>query len=362
CSRLSGFKVPEYSACRTQPPFRPPQVPSLAIHLNRTVNDEGFAPNKENHLAPNPLAADASGAGDAGPGPSDDTSAPPQRHPVGLLARIAEKLGCQPADILDWDLYLADTQPAAVTGLNGDFVSSPRLDNLLSCYSALTALIEAPGLESDPNCRVVCLYDHEEIAARRRAAGSALTLHFLRRLSQGAEFETAVPKSLLVSADVAHAVHPNYEEKHERKHRPSLFGGVVIKENANQRYATNCLTSSLLRECLRLSDPAAQLQDFDMACGSTIGPILAAKVGLPTIDVGSPIFGMHSIRETGAAAAPGQGVQLFSAFFKHFPALREAMETHPFSFNIIKFPFLEIPRSNMAELIPVPGAKSSKVT
>ncbi|PAA90836.1 hypothetical protein BOX15_Mlig027326g1 [Macrostomum lignano] len=306
------------------------KVPSLAIHLNRTVNDEGFAPNKENHLAPilcRKLAADASGAGTG-----SDTSAPPQRHPVGLLARIAEKLGCQPADILDWDLYLADTQPAAVTGLNGDFVSSPRLDNLLSCYSALTALIEAPGLESDPNCRVVCLYDHEEIGSESaQGAGSALTLHFLRRLSQGAEFETAVPKSLLVSADVAHAVHPNYEEKHERKHRPSLFGGVVIKENANQRYATNCLTSSLLRECLRLSDPAAQLQDFvirqDMACGSTIGPILAAKVGLPTIDVGSPIFGMHSIRETGAAAAPGQGVQLFSAFFKHFPALREAMET-----------------------------------
>lgn len=308
------------------------KVPSLAIHLDRTANDS-FAPNKENHLAPilchKLLEQTATSACPEGSASSDVPMN--AKHPQGLVTRVAGILGCQPADIVDWELCLADTQPAGIIGLCSEFVSGPRLDNLLSCFGALHALIDAPDLEADSNCRVICLYDHEEIGSESaQGAASAMTEHFLRRLSAGGSFEESITKSMLVSADVAHAVHPNYEEKHEKRHKPTLFGGLVVKTNSNQRYATNARTSAVLRECLRAADPSAPpMQEFvirqDAVCGSTIGPILSAKLGLATVDVGAPVLGMHSCRETGAAVSPAQCVQLMSAFLQHFPALRDTL-------------------------------------
>jgi len=238
--------------------------------------------------------------------------ADPPRHHSMLMRLLAHEAGCSPEDIHDFDLSVCDVQPAALGGLFEEFVFAPRIDNLASCFCALEALCGSlPSLEEDPQCRVIALFDHEEVGSESYAGAGCTHLPTLltrltaalargQGLSAEEAREMAASESLILSADCAHAVHPNYADKHHPLHRPLLHRGVVVKYNANQRYATSAVTSAIVREVAQRSN--VPLQHFtvgnDTPCGSTIGPIAATRLGIRTADVGLAQLSMHSIRET----------------------------------------------------------------
>jgi aspartyl aminopeptidase len=201
------------------------------------------------------------------------------------------------AEVLDYEISCYDVQPPAVIGLNDDFIAASRLDNLLSCYAACRSIIDTSG---DTSAVMVC-NDHEEVGSLSASGAQGPFLRStLERLCGNREtMDRAMDLSVLLSVDNAHAVHPNYEDKHDPQHRPCLNGGPVIKYNANQRYATNSESAALFRNlCQTLEIPVQQIaMRSDMACGSTIGPITAAELGVATVDIGSPQLAMHSVRE-----------------------------------------------------------------
>jgi aspartyl aminopeptidase len=274
-------------------------IPNLAIHLNREAN-QGWTINPQTELPP--ILAQIANA-DVG----------------DFRALLAEQLSIEHdlnADaVLDYELSFYDTQGAAVIGLNDDFIAGARLDNLLSCYAGLQALLTA---DSEETCVLVCT-DHEEVGSSSAcgADGPMLEQVLQRLLPAGDGFARCMQKSLLVSADNAHAVHPNYEGKHDDNHGPKLNAGPVIKINSNQRYATNSETAGFFRHlCLENEVP---VQSFvtrsDMGCGSTIGPITASRLGVPTVDIGLPTFAMHSIRELAGSQDLAHLVKVLSAFY-----------------------------------------------
>ncbi|WP_043309454.1 M18 family aminopeptidase [Pseudomonas sp. ML96] len=274
-------------------------IPNLAIHLNREAN-QGWAINAQNELPP--ILAQVSG---------DDRA----DFRALLADRLAEEHGISADAVLDYELSFYDTQGAAVIGLSQDFIAGARLDNLLSCYAGLQALIEAEG---DETCVLVCT-DHEEIGSCSAcgADGPFLEQVLRRVLPEGDAFVRIIQKSLLVSADNAHGVHPNYADKHDGNHGPKLNAGPVIKVNSNQRYATNSETAGFFRYlCLTEEVP---VQSFvvrsDMGCGSTIGPITASQLGVRTVDIGLPTFAMHSIRELAGSHDLAHLVRVLSAFY-----------------------------------------------
>ncbi|KAI8372834.1 peptidase M18 [Radiomyces spectabilis] len=319
------------------------RVPTLAIHLDGSAN-EAFKFNKETHLLPilattvksyaicTPKIAKVLNAPKPGHGEHAD------RHHPCLIEALANEIGVQPSSIHDFDLSLYDIQPATLGGLYNEFIFSARLDNLGMSYCSLMALIRSSNdLSQEPNVRLVSLFDNEEVGSTTlNGANSNLLPATLERIvatdigtrkgkSSKSTFEQAVQKSLLVSADMAHAVHPNYTEKYEENHRPAMHKGTVIKINANQKYATTAPTSLIIREIARRRN--IPIQEFvvrnDSSCGSTIGPMLSAKLGLRTIDVGNPQLSMHSIRETGGVDDVKNGISLLEAFFELFPSVDE---------------------------------------
>jgi len=207
------------------------------------------------------------------------------------------------SDILDVkevyasELSLYDTQKASFVGLHDDFISSARLDNLLSCYVGMLSICSVPN----DKAMLFIASDHEEVGSESTsgASGSFLENTLRRMFSDYEEYVEMIRSSFLVSADNAHAVHPNYPNKHDKEHSPYINKGVVIKVNANQRYASSSSTISRFMNTASALDE--ELQQFvtrsDMGCGSTIGPITATRLGIDTIDVGLPTLGMHSIRE-----------------------------------------------------------------
>jgi aspartyl aminopeptidase len=274
-------------------------IPNLAIHLNRDAN-QGWAINAQTELPP--ILAQLSGSEGA-----------------DLRALLSEQLALQhgfSADaVLDYELSFYDTQSAAVVGLNQDFIASARLDNLLSCYAGLQALLAS---DDEQTCVLVCT-DHEEVGSCSAcgADGPMLEQVLRRVLPEADDFVRTLQRTLLVSADNAHGVHPNYESKHDSNHGPKLNAGPVIKINSNQRYATNSETAGFFRHlCLENEVP---VQTFvtrsDMGCGSTIGPITASQLGVRTVDIGLPTFAMHSIRELAGSQDLAHLVTVLSAFY-----------------------------------------------
>ncbi len=262
---------------RTDAPIA--RIPNVAIHLNRGVNKDGLKLNQQKHLPP------VVGLGEG----------------QGLADWLKEQL--QVDEVISWDLGLHDTQVPTIGGMDREFIFAPRLDNLACTYTALTALIEA---QPSPHTQVIALFDHEEVGSRtwRGAAGPMLRQVLSRivrdhELQAGGGLDRACAASWMCSADMAHGVHPNYPEKHEPGHKPVLNGGPVIKANYNQRYATDGMGTALFRAACNEVEVACQ--DFvtrsDMPCGSTIGPISAAELGIRTVDIGGAMLSMHSIRE-----------------------------------------------------------------
>lgn len=296
------------------------RIPTLAIHLDRNINTDGFKPNTQSHLAPvlatavkeelnrNMSEYSTENGAQTDAKRSEDSKKDNQKHHSVLLQLLAENAGCEPNDICDFELQACDTQPSIIAGALKEFVFSGRLDNLCMSFCSLKALIDATSPESslddEVGVRMVALFDHEEVGSdSAQGAGSPVMFDAMSRVTNALSDSKILPRvvqnSFLVSADMAHALHPNYMDKHEENHQPKMHGGLVIKHNANQRYATNAITSFIFREIAQKHD--IPVQDFvvrnDMACGSTIGPILASGVGIRTVDVGAPQLSMHSIRE-----------------------------------------------------------------
>jgi aspartyl aminopeptidase len=280
------------------------RIPSLAIHLDRTVNTDGLQLNAQQHLVPivglGGLDADA------------------------FRAMLAAGMGnVDPGAILGWDLCLYDVQRAARGGAHGELLHAARLDNLASCHAALLALLGSE-MESTAHGRGIVLYDHEEVGSRSaRGAASPFLRSLLERIVvAGADctpesFARAMARSFLVSADMAHAVHPNHADKHEPGHRPVLGGGPVVKVHASQAYATDAASWGRFERLCREVDVPCQrfVSRNDLACGSTIGPIAAAELGIPTVDVGNPMLSMHSCREMAAAADVPRMLTVLERFF-----------------------------------------------
>jgi len=258
-------------------------IPSLAIHLNRDIHKNRTI-NPQQEVVP--ILCDL----------TDQSE--PEFHGMLLDQVQQQHPESNVQAVTDYELSCYDTQGAQQVGIHGDYLASARLDNLLSCYAGLRSLLDAEGEQS---ILLVC-NDHEEVGSASAAGAQGPFLRtVLERLCGDAEtLARVLARSFLVSADNAHALHPNYENKHDPQHQPRLNGGPVIKFNANQRYATNSETAATFRQlCTRAGVPVQSIaMRSDMACGSTIGPITSTVLGIDTVDVGAPQLGMHSLRET----------------------------------------------------------------
>ncbi|OLL24848.1 Aspartyl aminopeptidase [Neolecta irregularis DAH-3] len=323
------------------------RIPTIAIHLDRDVNAK-FEFNTETHLTPILGLVQETLNGK----PKEETADKLEqlstclsdRHDSDFIKLLASNLGVKAHDIHDFELLLYDTQPACLGGLYDEFVFAARQDNLVlytldyshikvSSFCATRGLVESDDSPNDETIRLACLFDDEEIGSTTaQGANSDFLPSIIRRLStiklgqdqpSSTAFEETLRKSFLISADQAHAVHPNYASKHESSHKPQLNKGPVIKINANARYATNAPGIVLVQQvCKKVQVP---LQLFvaknDSPSGSTIGPMLSAKMGMRTLDIGNPQLSMHSIRETGGSRDIELAVKLFKGFFENFGIL-----------------------------------------
>lgn len=308
------------------------RIPNLCIHMSDSR--DSFSPNLHEHCKAI-ISMDAAECGDS-------EALDGRLHPC-LTKLIGGELGVAAEDIVDLELQLIDTQPTTIGGFNNDMLFSGRLDNLCSSYQCARALVDGADDATDPlasqeNIRVALMFDHEEVGSHSATgAGSSLFMDTLTLItSKLLKYDESLGpndlhsvlfrslrKSYCVSADMAHALHPNYAAKHDPEMAPRFGKGMVIKTNANQRYATNSVTASMFREFARLEN--LPVQEFsvraDAGCGSTIGPIMSTLSGIPTIDVGVAQFSMHSIREMMGTADVYIGYAHLKAAFKHHPGL-----------------------------------------
>lgn len=261
-------------------------IPSLAIHLNREANEQKPV-NKQTDLMPIILQE------------QDGVQTDFTKLLTDQLR--AEQQVDGGVKILDHDLFLADCQPPALLGINREFLAGGRLDNLLSCFAMLKGLLAADSRQNS----LVVLHDHEEVGSTSTggAQGRFLSSVLERVITDPSQRQRCLARSLFISVDNAHGVHPNFADRHDPGHLPLLNKGPVIKYNAGQRYATSGRTGAYYR--LLAERAGIPVQEFvmrsDLACGSTIGPITAAGLGVATLDIGAPTLAMHSIRELAGA-------------------------------------------------------------
>lgn len=280
------------------------RLPNLAIHMNREVNDKGLLLHKQTGL---PLIF----------GAAADTA---QAHDALTMA-IAQQLQVEPADIVTWDLNVYDTQKGSFWGAEQLFIANSQLDNLASCHAAIQALIS----EKKPAATSVCaLFDHEEVGSESATGAGGSFMHdvILRICSSTQTTEEdrlrALANSFFISADMAHAFHPNHASAYEPCHHVMVNHGPVIKTNANQRYSTNADTAARFIQLCELAKVPYQqyAHRTDLGCGSTIGPILASGLGVASVDVGNAMWAMHSIRESAGVLDHYYMIQVLKHHFK----------------------------------------------
>lgn len=277
------------------------RVPQLAIHLDRDVNERGVVLNRQEHLAPVVALGE---------------------HDV--FARIAKEIGIAAKEIVGSDLMLFDSLAPSKGGANGEFIFAARLDNLAMSVASVRSLIaSADRASKGGTVAVAALFDHEEVGSDSITGAAsgflprALT-RLARRFSKSDDSAHRMfARSLCVSADMAHAVHPNYPEKHEARHKPRLNAGPVIKINAQQRYATSATTKYLFKQLAEEANVPVQeyVNRTDLPCGSTIGPIASTLLGVRTVDVGNPMLSMHSCREMAGTEDPAMMEKVLDLFY-----------------------------------------------
>jgi len=347
------------------------RVPTLAIHLETAEERKAFQINKETHTSPilameiekalsSPVIVGREEEEEKGEETDkenninkDDDRWREYQEPL-LLHLVSQELNLSSTkDTVDFELHLFDVQTASLGGVFNEFLLSARLDNLATCFVATEALAEySHSAEEDEDISLIALFDHEEVGSDTAVgAGSTVMSEAVERITAALLvsynnnkqkkqndssnvsnkmttmmnfsdiLQSTLRKSFCLSVDQAHAVHPNYASKHEKEHSPQMNHGLVIKRNSNQRYATNGITGLIVREIARRTDlppPQEFIVRNDCACGSTIGPIISAKTGIRTIDIGCPQWSMHSIRETMGICDLTNGLDLFKAFFQNF--------------------------------------------
>ena len=278
------------------------QISNLAIHFNRQVND-GVKLSKQKDVLPLlGMVTDELERGNM------------------LTNIICSELNINKEDILDFDLYLADSTPACTFGVHDELISSGRLDDLSMCFAGLEALLAAPLTDTT---KVLAIFDNEETGSQtKQGAGSPFLASMLKRIAmaQGGSEEAywqAVERAFMISADNAHAWHPNYPEKFDPTNHPVLGGGPVIKFNAAQKYASDAVSAAVFAEICREAGVPCQrfVNHSDVAGGSTLGNILASSIPLRGVDMGNAILAMHSCRETGSVADHCYCVTAFTRFF-----------------------------------------------
>ena len=278
------------------------QISNLAIHFNRQVND-GVALSKQKDVLP--LLGIITNQLETG---------------NLLMNTICQELGVEAADVLDFDLYLADATPSCTFGIHNEFISSGRLDDLSMCFAGLEAMLAAP---TTATTKVLAIFDNEETGSQtKQGAGSPFLASMLKRIAMaqsGSEeaFYQGVERAFMISADNAHAWHPNYSEKYDPTNHPVLGGGPVIKFNAAQKYASDAVSAAVFAELCREAGVPCQrfVNHSDVAGGSTLGNILAGSIPLRGVDMGNAILAMHSCRETGSVADHDYCVKVFTHFF-----------------------------------------------
>jgi aspartyl aminopeptidase len=293
---VAGPDGPEPRLFRTDKPIG--RIANLAIHLNRGVNKDGAKFNKQKHLGPI-----------LGLGEWD-----------GFEAWLSEQLGGE--RVLSWELGLHDTQEPTLGGLDEAFIFAPRLDNLGSCYTIMAAFLAA---ESAAHTQVMAFFDHEEIGSQTyRGARGPLLGDVMNRVIENHTDQAvggrvrAGANSWMMSADMAHGVHPNYASVHEPNHKPMLGGGPVLKTHSEHRYASEAETMARFRAaCAAVGVPCQEFVNrTDLACGSTVGPMIAADLGISTVDIGMAMLSMHSVREQAGAADAAQMIAVLTHIFE----------------------------------------------
>lgn len=279
------------------------QISNLAIHFNRQVND-GVKISKQKDVLPIlGIVNDELERGNM------------------LMDIITKELNVSREEVLDFDLYLADTTPACTFGMHNEFISSGRLDDLSMCYAGLEAMLAS---ETTRRTNILAIFDNEETGSQtKQGAGSNFLASMIRRIciAQGGGEEAfcqAVERAFMVSADNAHAWHPNYSEKYDPTNHPMLGGGPVVKFNASQKYASDAVSAAIFSEICREAGVPCQrfVNHSDVAGGSTLGNILTSSIALRGVDMGNAILAMHSCRETGSVADHIYTVKAFTRFYK----------------------------------------------
>lgn len=277
-------------------------IPSLAIHMNRTVN-AGVELNKQIDMLPlfalvnNELEKDNY-----------------------LLKRLATELSVTEDQIIDFDLFLYACERGCLVGANEEFISSPKLDDLAMVHAGIKALVEEPNQLST---NFMCVFDNEEVGSlTKQGAGSPVLRNIIERLAEklgktNEQLQQAIHKSFMISADMAHCVHPNKPEKSDPVNRPVINGGPIVKTHANQKYTTDAESSAIFETICRLVDVATQrfVNRSDMDGGSTLGNVSTGKIDIRTVDIGNPMLSMHSIRELSGTADHTSIIKVFKCFY-----------------------------------------------